>query len=57
MDKKCILCRSSVVDELQLGPIHSLSNIAVHQNCLVCYNYELQQQQKINKFLFGESSI
>lgn len=36
MDKKCILCRSSVVDELQLGSIHSVSDIDVHQNCLVC---------------------
>lgn len=56
MGKKCVLCRSSAVDELNLGPIHSRSDIAVHQNCLVNENYDLKQQT-INKFLFFECSI
>lgn len=36
MDKKCILCRCSAVNELEFGPMHSRRNIDVHQNCLVC---------------------
>lgn len=67
MSKKCILCRSSAVNELQLGPMHSRGNINVHEYCLVCQNYDIQQQQIYYKqltntfhlsavFEFGSSS-